>query len=458
MENRDPSLRRRDAVRRAQAEYADRHPRSRACWQRALGAMPGGDTRSVVYHAPFPLALVEGHGCRVRDADGHDYLDFLNNFTSLIHGHAHPAIVDAVVARIRQGTALPALVPEQADLARLLVDRVPGVDQVRFCNSGTEATLFAVQTARAHSGRSDIIKMEGGYHGGHDVAAVSVHPDLDKAGPADRPLAVPESAGIDRRAAAGVHVVPFNDAAALGRTLDELEGRIAAVLMEPVLGQAGYIPPEPGYLEEVRRLCTERQVVLIFDEVQTLRVGYGGAQAKYGVVPDLTALGKIIGGGFPVGAFGGPKDIMQVYDPTRSGSIKHSGTFNGNPVTMAGGRVAMELLDAAALQRLETLAERLEQGIEDGICRADLPAHVTRSGSLLSLHFTSPPVHAWRDTLREPPGAGWLFYFELLQRGIHTAPGRSAFNLSTPMDEAIVDHALAAIGDALAVVAEAWRP
>jgi glutamate-1-semialdehyde 2,1-aminomutase len=445
-----------EALSAARRRYADAHPESRRLWERGARYLAGGNTRSVVYHAPFPLTVVEGRGCRVQDADGHEYLDFLNNFTSLVHGHAHPAIVEAATRQIHRGTAFPAYGEEQGALAALLAQRVPGVEQLRFCNSGTEATLFAVQTARAYTGRSDIVKMEGGYHGGHDVAAVSVHPPLKAAGPQGRPVAVPESKGVDRRAAAGVHVVPFNDTEALASLLAERGEAIAALLIEPVMGQAGYIPPEPGYLERVQNLCRASGVLLIFDEVQSLRVAYGGAQERYGVIPDLTAMAKIIGGGFPVGAFGGRAEVMALYDPERPGALHHSGTFNGNPVTMAAGRVAMELLDRAALERLERLAARFEAGLVEALRDTGLPGSVTRSGSLLGLHFRPGPVRTWRDAQESPPAVSWLLYFELLARGVHTAPGRTAFNLSTAMDEGVVDEALGRIGDALAAARRVW--
>ena len=445
------------ALKRAHARYQERRPRSYAAWSRARQVLPGGNTRSVVYHAPFPLVMAEGAGPVERDVDGHEYLDFLNNFTSLIHGHAHPAIVEAATARIARGTAFSAYLPEQGALAEALVERVPGVERVRFCNSGTEATLLAVQTARAYSGRSDIVKMEGGYHGGHDVAEVSVHPDVATAGPARRPRAVPESAAVDRRALAGVHVAPFNDAAALDEILHAVRDTTAAILMEPVLGQAGYIPPEPGYLAAVRELAHRHDVLLIFDEVQTLRVSVGGAQELYGVVPDLTAMAKIIGGGFPVGAFGGRADIMGLYDPDAGGALFHTGTFNGNPVTMAAGRVALDLLSRDALARLDRLAARLAQGIVEALKAAGLPGGVTRSGSLMGLHFRDAPVRNFRDAVDAPPELGWLLYFALLEEGIHTAPGRGAFNLSTVMDEGIVDEALVRIRRAMMAVGESFH-
>ncbi|MGC8489093.1 MAG: aspartate aminotransferase family protein [Clostridia bacterium] len=443
------------ALDRAIARYRGQRPKSYAAWSRAAGVMPGGNTRSVVYHGPFPLVMAEGAGARERDLDGHEYLDFLNNFTSLIHGHAHPAIVEAAVARLRRGSAFSAYLPEQGELAEILVSRVPGLDRVRFCNSGTEATLLAVQTARAYTGRSDIIKMEGGYHGGHDVAEVSVHPDPQIAGPADRPLAVAESRAVDQRALQGVHVAPFNDADALEAVLRDHSQETAAILLEPVMGQAGYIPPLPGYLQHVRRLADQYGVLLIFDEVQTLRVSYGGAQELYGVTPDLTAMAKIIGGGFPVGGFGGRADIMRLYDPGTDGALFHTGTFNGNPVTMVAGRVAMELLSREALDRLDRLAARFQEGLQESLRQTGLAGSVTRSGSLLGLHFTSVPPRNFREAAASPGPLAWLLYFELLERGIHTAPGRGAFNLSTVMDEPLVEDALSRVGSALAAVASA---
>ncbi len=446
-----------EAVERAREWFRERRPLSYAAWSRARQHMPGGNTRSVVYHDPFPLVMVEGAGPIERDLDGHEYLDFLNNFTSLIHGHAHPAIVEAATAEMRRGTAFSAYLPAQGALAEVLVGRVPGLEQVRFCNSGTEATLFAIQTARAYTGRSDIVKIEGGYHGGHDVAEVSVHPDLAAAGPSKRPRAVAESGAVDARALRGVHVAPFNDADALDEILRAERDTTAAVVMEPVLGQAGYIPPEPGYLTAVREIAHRHDVLLIFDEVQTLRVCFGGAQELYGVTPDLTAMAKIIGGGFPVGAFGGRQEIMRQYDPESGRALFHTGTFNGNPVTMAAGRVAMELLDREALGRLDRLASRLAEGLLEAVRAAGLPGGVTRSGSLLGLHFRTAPVKNFRDAVDAPPELGWLLYFALLEEGIHTAPGRAAFNLSTVMDDEILDEAMARIRRAMMTVGDSFH-
>jgi glutamate-1-semialdehyde 2,1-aminomutase len=281
--------------------------------------MPGGDTRTVAFHAPYPLYLVEGSGCRITDADGNEYLDLLNNYTSLIHGHAHPAIVEAVGAQVPRGTAFASGFEAQTRLAELLTERVASVDLIRFCNSGTEAVMNALRAARAFTGRDVIVKMEGGYHGTYDDVEVSVHPELaDLAiGPDHAPQATLDTGGVPANTVDNVLVLPYNDVAAAERLLTERGGEIAAVILEPVMGAGGMIPAEHAFLAALRALTAEMGIVLIFDEVMTFRLEPGGMQDHHRIRPDLTTFAKIIGGGFPVGAFGGREAIMAQFDPSR---------------------------------------------------------------------------------------------------------------------------------------------
>lgn len=259
--------------------------------------------------------------------------------------------------------------------------------------------------------------------------------------------------GVPARVACDVYSVPFNDGEAMERLLIQRAKEIAAVIVEPVMGSAGAIPPLPGYLEGLRELANRYDVLLIFDEVQTLRLSTGGAQSKYQVTPDLTALAKIIGGGFPVGAFGGRADIMSLFDPAQSTSLSHGGTFNGNRVTMAAGIASMELLDEHAIHRLETLAERLESGMRETIERLAVPASITRAGSLLHVHFTEQPPINYSSTLHSRNDLATLLHIELINRGIFTAP-RGMWNLSTVMTDSHIEQAVQAFTDSMCVIAK----
>ena len=428
--------------------YRARTPRSAALHQAAAAYLPGGDTRTIAYHAPYPLAIDRARGAILTDVDGNEYVDFLNNYTSLIHGHAHPRLVAAATEQLKRGSAYAAASANQAELAGILRERVASVDAVRFTNSGTEAAMNAIRAARAFTGRPLLVKMEGGYHGTYDATEVSVHPDPALAGPADDPRPVAEGRGLTPGAVADTQIVPFNDAAAAERLFAARGGEIAAVIVEPLLGAGGMVPATREYLQSLRELTAAHGALLIFDEVMSFRVGPGGAQALYGVEPDLTTFAKIIGGGFPVGAFRGRAEVMAQYDPRRRGHLSQSGTFNGNPVTMAAGVAAMEELTPEVFARLNALGDRLRTGLEEAGRAAGVPLVATGLGSLVNLHLTAGPVVDYRSAAAGNTETLRLLHLALLNRGIFAAP-RGMFNISTPMTEADVDRALAAVRDAL---------
>jgi glutamate-1-semialdehyde 2,1-aminomutase len=433
--------------------YLRRTPRSRRLHEQACRVMPGGDTRTSAYWAPYPMFIERGEGCRIWDADGHPYIDFVNNYTSLILGHAHPAVLEAVHRELARGTAYAAPLAAQIELAEMLVDRVPSLEAVRFCNSGTEATLFALRAARALTGRPRFIKIEGGFHGTHDAVEVSVSPDLAEAGPADDPRPVPASAGLPPRVADGVVVVPFNDVAAVERAFARYPGEIAALIVEPVPGGLCYIPPVPGYLAGLREVVHRNGALLIFDEIQTLRLSRGGAQEMFGVTPDLTAMGKIIGGGFPVGAFGGRREIMDQFDPSRPGHLHHSGTFNGNRATVVAGRAVLRILDQAQIDRLNGLGERLRAGLSETVRASGIRAQVSGVGSFSSVLLSDRPVGDYRSRAAVPAALQALLHLHLLNRGVYSI-ARGAFSLCAPMTDAEIETCAAAVGDAL----RAMRP
>ena len=425
------------------AAYRSRPPKSAALYARAAKVMPGGDTRTGTFFPPYPLFLDRGSGCRLIDADGNEYRDFLNNFTSLLHGHGHPHLNAAMERQLRTSTVHGSAGALQVRLAELIAERVPSVERLRFCNSGTEATLFALRAAKAFTGRPRIMKMEGGYHGSHDQVSVAMAPPYDRSGP-----------GISPGAASEVILGGFNDLDRTAELIRRHRDQLAAVIVEPMMGAGGGIVAEPTFLEGLRQVTEECGVLLIFDEIITFRLAYGGAQEIFGIRPDLTCFAKIIGGGLPVGAFGGRADVMAVYDPTQSGTIVHSGTYNGNAVTMAAGLAAMEIFTRDAVTHLNRMGDTLRAGIDAAIARAGVEACAVGYGSLSQLHFTAGPIRSPKDAAKGSKRLHWLLQLSMLARGIFV-PTRQMYVMSTPMTEADTSAFLTALEDALAPIAEA---
>lgn len=427
--------------------YTRRTAGSRMQDVRAKKRLPGGDTRTATYFAPYPAYMDYGKGCYLYDIDGNTYLDLLNNYTSLIHGHAHPAVVAATREQLDKGTVFGAAGEIQYRHAEHICTRLPAMDQVRYCNSGTEATLFAIRAARAFTGKDAVIKIDGGYHGSHDLAEVNIFPDPY---PEGRPT--PRiTAGVPASVLKDVFVVPFNDLEGMEAMLKNHVDKVAAVLVEPLMGAAGAIPSQPGYLEGLRMLADKYGVLLIFDEVMTFRLGWGGLQAAEDIRPDLTAFGKIIGGGLPIGAFGGRKDIMSQFDPAGRGTIFHSGTFNGCNITMAAGLAAMEAYDRNAVERLNQLGAKLRDGIADALETSGITGCLTGFGSMLNLHWTDEkPVTAFEalSGSRNAPGLFGLAHIEMMNRGVYTAR-RGMFVLSTPMIDEDIAKAIGAFKETL---------
>ncbi len=428
--------------------YLARTGASRRLHEQARRVMPGGDTRTSAYWAPYPVFIERGEGCRIWDADGNEYVDFVNNYTSLVLGHAYPAVLEAVARELRRGTAYAAPLVAQVELAEMLVDRVPSLESVRFCNSGTEATLFAIRAARACTGREKIIKVEGGFHGTHDAVEVSISPPLDAAGPADDPRPVLASAGVPGRVLDEVVVVPYGRLGPVEAAFQRYPGRIAALIVEPVPGVMGYVPPPAGYLAGLREVVRRHGALLIFDEIQTLRLSRGGAQELFDVMPDLTTMGKIIGGGFPVGAFGGRSDVMDLFDPSRPGCLPHSGTFNGNRATMVAGAAVLRVFDQAQIDRLNAMGERLRAGLREAVRAAGVTAQVVGAGSLSSIFFTDRPVTDYRSRAVVPEPLQSLLHLHLLNRGVYVI-SRGSLSLCVPMGDAEIDGCVAAVGTAV---------
>ena len=391
--------------------FKKRTPGSVALLERARRVMPLGVPSSFQHMPPYPLYIGKASGPRIWDVDGNEYCDYHLGFGTLAIGHAHPLMVEALSDQLRKGTmyALPG--EEPVILAEEICRRF-GMDMVRFCNSGTEATMDAIRVARGVTGRDVIVKIEGSYHGHHDAVMVSVKPPADAIGPEDHPNSVIFSKGVPAVNAQLTLVVPFNQPDILERLLSEREGDIAAVILEPIMMNVGIVYPAPGYLAELRRITRQHDVALIFDEVKTgATIAAGGACEHYGVKPDLICLAKSIGGGIPIGAFAGSRAFMEKIRPE---DVAHLGTFNGNPLAMRAGIVALtQILTPEAYKRFGVLEEKLVSGCRDVIDRHELPMYSTGIGGKGCVMFAPEELHDYRDYLKidfDLSYAHWLYY------------------------------------------------
>ncbi|MEI8191295.1 MAG: aspartate aminotransferase family protein [candidate division NC10 bacterium] len=437
--------------------YRQRTKRSQELFIRAGHVLEGGTTRTSVFFSPYPCYISEGQGCRITDVDGNVRIDFLNNYTSLIHGHAYPPIVEAVTRQIQKGSAYGAPTELEVQLAALIQQRVPSIERLRFTTSGGEAVMFALRVARAFTGRRKIAKFEGGFHGSHELAQVSVAPSLEKAGPSETPNSLADAAGIPPDWATDVVMLPFNNLPAVERILDRHPGTLAALIAEPILGSAGVIAPRPGFLQGLRDLTAKRGILLVFDEIISLRVALGGAQELYGVRPDLTTLGKIISGGMPIAAFGGREDIMALFDPRQGPpAIPQSGTFNAAAVCCAAGVAGYGAITPAGLVHIDRLAEDLWTRANALFRRLHVPAQMVGIGSLFNIHCTEEPIVDYRAVLRGDRKTLTLLALALMNRGIFLAP-RGMGCISSVMTPAEIDAFLAALEGALVEDLEVTR-
>jgi glutamate-1-semialdehyde 2,1-aminomutase len=417
--------------------------------------MPGGTTRTTTYFNPYPLYIERGEGCRVWDVDGTERIDMLGNYTAMILGHAHPKVVEAIAKQAARGTGFAAANPIEVKLATLLCERVPSLDAVRFCNSGTEATMFAMRLARAFTGRSKIARVEGGYHGTHDHAEVSTHPALSAAGPADAPVAQPDSIGTPEWALEKTVVLPFNNPDAAETIIRREAGELAAVILEPIIGAGGVIAATVEFLERLRRVTRELGILLIFDEVISFRVAPGGAQQLYGITPDLTTLGKIIGGGLPVAAFGGRADVMELLDPRREPNIAQGGTYNGNPLGMAAGLATMAELTPDVYVELNRKGARVTEQLSEVFASHGIPVQVNGAGSMFALHFTDTPVVDYRTMAAADKKRTRDLFLGLVNHGVLMAP-RGMGALSTPMAEQDIQEFVDAVDTVVAQLRPRW--
>ena len=411
--------------------YRAATPKSAELSKRAERSMPGGDTRTTTYHKPYPLALARGEGPYLWDIDGNKYIDLLGNYTSLVHGNAYPPIVEAVTKAVRDGTAWPARSEAQVELAALICERVASVDRVRFCNSGTEAGMLAAQVARRLTGRKLILMARYGYHGSYD--------DLEL--------------GLLGEEGERTMLADFGEATAFEALLSERGPEIAAVFLEPILGSAGIVEPPEGFLGRVAEAAHRAGALFVIDEVITLRLHQGGAQQIFNVKPDITMMGKIIGGGFPVGAIGGSEEVMSSFDPRNRGSMMHSGTFNGNPITCTAGAISLRELTQARIDKMAKNAERLAAELARAARQAELPFSVRQYGSLMNVFFLKEPPPA--TIAREDSRAIANFHLAALNQGLFLAP-RGMIALSTVITDELLSEICERAAKAMADVAHAF--
>jgi glutamate-1-semialdehyde 2,1-aminomutase len=418
-----------------------RNTRSRRLFKRASGVLPGGvnsPVRAFGYVGGTPPFIAKATGCRVEDADGNRYLDYVCSWGAIIVGHAHPIVVEAIRGALSQGTTFGAPTELEVEMAERIAAHVPSVEMLRCVSSGTEATMSALRVARGATGRERIVKFEGCYHGHSDAL-------LAAAGSGVATLGIPGSAGVPAGAVADTLVVPYNDLEAVGEVFRRYPDEVAAVIVEPIAANMGIVLPEPGFLEGLRALCDQHGTVLIFDEVITgFRVGLGGAQGRLGIAPDLTCFGKVIGGGLPVAAYGGSRALMERVAPL--GDVYQAGTLSGNPLAMAAGRATLELLERPGLyDELESKGRRLVDGLAGLAEEAAVPFSSTALGGVFGFFLHGGPIRNYSEVTKLDERRYRAFFHAMLDQGIYLAPSPfEAGFLTTAHGDAEVDATLEA--------------
>lgn len=411
--------------------------------------MPGGvnsPARAFGAVGGTPLFIDHANGPYLVDIDGGRFLDYIGSWGPMILGHAHPEVIDAVRQAAERGTSYGAPTEAESRLAEQIIEAVPSVEKVRLVNSGTEATMSAIRVARGATGRVKVIKFSGNYHGHVDSLLVA-------AGSSAATLGVPDSPGVTPGAGQDTIVLPYNDVAAIRDCFERYAGEVAAVIMEPVVGNMGCVIPATEFLREVRQLTAADGAILIFDEVMTgFRLALGGAQERFGIIPDMTTLGKIVGGGMPLGAYGGKAEIMDHVLP--AGKVFQAGTLSGNPVAVAAGSTTLRILrDDPPYEYLDRLGDRLAQGLRHAASTAGVEHQVQQIGSMLTLFFNPDPVREWVDADRSDRHAYGRYFWEMIHRGIYLPCSQfESWFFSRVHDDAMIDETIAAAEDALRAI------
>lgn len=421
-------------------------PLSHEAFLRACRVIPGGvnsPARAFGAVGGEPPFMARAEGPYLFDIDGHKYIDYIGSWGPMILGHGHPGVRAAVVAALENGSSFGAPTTRESEIAEAVVAAVPSVEKVRFVSSGTEASMSALRVARGVTGRDKVVKMTGHYHGHVDALLV-------QAGSAATTLGTPNSPGVTAGSTRDTVLCPFNDASAVAEVFERFPNQIAAVIVEPVAGNMGLVPPRPGYLELLRELTERDGALLIFDEVMTgFRLAYGGAQQRYGVRPDVTVLGKIIGGGLPAAAYGARAGIMDYVSP--AGPVYQAGTLSGNPLAMAAGLATLRALRVEPpYERLEALSARLAEGLDRAATDAGVPHVIQRVGSMLTLFFNGEPVHNYEDAKRSDTKFFGRFFWEMLARGVYLPCSQfEAAFVSAAHTDADIDATLSAASESL---------
>ncbi len=433
--------------------YPDSNSNSAKLFERACQFMPGGNSRIAVYQAPYPIFIASANGARVTDVDGVERLDFINNQSALVHGHCFGPIVDAVSKQLHLGVSFSGPTQAELELGQYMTGRVNGVERIRFTNSGSEAVMFAVKAARAHTGRYKIAKCEGAYHGSYDFVEISRGSGPDTWGPREAPEKVPYTKGTPPAVAENAVVFPYNDVALAEALLTPEAQNLAAVIVEPVSNRTGMIAGRHEFFDFLRSFTKRHGILLIYDEIISFRVGFGGAQERL-PVPDLTTFGKVIGGGFPVGAVGGREEVMEVFDQRkRSPAVPHTGTFNANPVSMVAGLAALTAFDQGQVASLNQKGAAIRSGIGAMFSELGMEGQASGAGSLFRIHFRGNELTDHRSaypTKAQEEAIGRLNR-HYTNRGIMVSANCSG-NVSTAVSDADIDRFLTATRESLIAI------
>jgi len=430
--------------------YQKRAPRSKQLWERARKVMPMGTASNSRMYEPYPIYIDHAEGSRVWDVDGNEYLDHNLSFGAMVVGHRNPAVMNAVAKQLTIGTMYGISHPLECELAEEICRRFPFLDRVRFSNSGTESTLHALRLAKAFTGKPKIVKMEGAYHGLHDAVMISVKPGSDRWGDSCIPSPVPASAGVYMDHDPNTLVAQFNDADCLEKVLQQSKGEVAAIILEPVMMNIGVLPPKLGYLQAVRELCTRYGALLIFDEVKTSSMSYGGAAEYYRIFPDIVCLSKSVGGGLPLAAFAFTEEISEVIE---SRKMMHAGTYNANPVVVAAGLAALrDVLTPYKYESMRSLSDKLAEGYRRILAKAGVPGIVTNAGINGAVTFGVESVSNYRQWSTMNTEMWTAFWFGMVNRGVIPQPywWDEQWTMSVAHTEADVDTHLAALEDVAA--------